>query len=124
MICSLRSCTAEGRVDVVVANAPYIPTGQLGTVPREARDHEPAATLDGGTDGLDVLRRIITQAPQWLRRKGCLLLECSERQADEVAAAIAAHHLVPEIVRNEVTDATVAVGRKQPETPCTSEPPE
>ena len=111
----------RGRVDVVVANAPYIPTAQLNTIPREARNHEPAATHDGGSDGLDVLRRIIAGAPEWLSRDGCLLLECSERQAEAVALVMASHRLVPEIARREATDATVVMAKRQL---CTPEPPE
>lgn len=106
----------RGRVDVVVANAPYIPTAALDTMPREARDHEPAITRDGGSDGLDLLRRIVAAAPGWLRPDGCLLLECSEAQAEAVAGIMLSHGFSPEIVRREETDATVAVGRREPGT--------
>ena len=51
----------RGRVDVLVANAPYVPTDAIGTMPPEARDHEPRVALDGGGDGLDVQRRIIAR---------------------------------------------------------------
>jgi release factor glutamine methyltransferase len=56
----------RGRVDVLVANAPYVPTGEIGLQPAEARLHEPRVALDGGADGLDVLRRVIAGAPPWL----------------------------------------------------------
>ncbi|MDK1361888.1 putative protein N(5)-glutamine methyltransferase [Arthrobacter sp. zg-Y1219] len=102
----------RGRIDAVVANAPYIPTAQLGTMPREARDHEPAITLDGGSDGLDLLRRIIAAAPDWLSPDGCVLLECSEHQSEAVAGIMASADFRPEIVRREETDATVAIGRR------------
>ena len=52
----------RGRVDVLVANAPYVPTDAIATMPPEARDHEPRVALDGGGDGLDVQRRIIAEA--------------------------------------------------------------
>ena len=57
----------RGPVDVLVANAPYVPTDAIATMPPEARDHEPRVALDGGADGLDVQRRIIAEAP----RAGC-----------------------------------------------------
>ena len=71
----------RGRVDILAANVPYVPTGEVPLLPSEARDHEPLVALDGGTDGLDVLRRVAAEAPEWLAPGGCLLVETSERQA-------------------------------------------
>ena len=51
-----------GRVDVLVANAPYVPTAEIALMPPEARLHEPRVALDGGPDGLDVARRIVADA--------------------------------------------------------------
>ena len=48
----------RGRVDVLIANVPYVPTSAVALLPREAREHEPRSALDGGGDGLDVLRRV------------------------------------------------------------------
>jgi release factor glutamine methyltransferase len=56
----------RGRVDVLLANVPYVATRHIPLLPAEARDHEPHTTLDGGDDGLDVFRRVIAAAPQWL----------------------------------------------------------
>ncbi|MCC9175895.1 putative protein N(5)-glutamine methyltransferase [Arthrobacter sp. zg-Y179] len=100
----------RGRVDLVVANAPYVPTAALGTLPREARNYEPAVTFDGGRDGLDTVGRIISEAPQWLGSRGKVLIECSEEQAAAVDGLLAAAGLSPQILRDEETDATVAVG--------------
>ena len=61
---------AARRVDVVVANAPYVPTDAIALMPPEARDHEPAVALDGGVDGLDVQRRVAAAAPGWLAPGG------------------------------------------------------
>ncbi|WEH20043.1 putative protein N(5)-glutamine methyltransferase [Streptomyces sp. VNUA24] len=71
----------RGRVDILAANVPYVPTGEVPFLPGEARDHEPLVALDGGADGLDVLRRVAAEAPAWLAPGGCLLAETSERQA-------------------------------------------
>ena len=75
----------RGRVDLLVANVPYVPTDDIGLMPPEARAHEPRVTLDGGADGLDVLRRVAAVAPRWLAPGGHLLVETSEAQA---AAAV------------------------------------
>lgn len=98
------------RVDVIVANAPYVPTAALATLPREAQDYEPPGTHDGGADGLDLMRRIVTQAPQWLAENGIVLLECSGQQADTVARMLSAAGLCPAVFTCAQTDATVAVG--------------
>src|SRR5215472_12439114 len=83
----------RGRVAILAANVPYVPTGEIGFLPPEARAHEPRVALDGGTDGLDVLRRVAAGAPDWLASGGHLLIETSERQAPEAAAAFAASGL-------------------------------
>src|SRR5215467_6428930 len=71
----------HGRVGLLAANVPYIPTGEIGLLPAEARRHEPRVALDGGQDGLGVLRRVAAAAPRWLAPGGHLLTETSERQA-------------------------------------------
>lgn len=104
----------RGRIDVVAANAPYVPTAKLGTMPPEARDYEPALTLDGGSDGLAVLRRIIESAPAWLGPEGSVVVECSRKQAEAVGHLMAVRGLDPAIVCREEPEATIAVGRRSP----------
>ncbi|MFJ2765418.1 putative protein N(5)-glutamine methyltransferase [Streptomyces prasinus] len=79
--------TVRGRVDILAANVPYVPSDEIGLLPAEARDHEPRVALDGGADGLDVLRRVAAGAPDWLAPGGCLLVETTRRQAPAAAAA-------------------------------------
>jgi release factor glutamine methyltransferase len=100
----------RGRVAVVVANAPYVPTNAIALMPPEARDHEPRAALDGGADGLDVQRRVAAAAPRWLAPGGSLLIETSERQAPLTAAAVAAAGLEPRVERSDELDGTAVVG--------------
>ena len=100
----------RGRVDVVVANAPYVPTAAIATMPPEARDHEPRLALDGGADGLDVQRRVVAQAPAWLAPGGWLLVETSRQQAAGTTAAFLAAGLTAEVVRAEDVDGTAVVG--------------
>ena len=58
--------TLRGRVDVLLANVPYVPSEAIALMPPEARLHEARVALDGGADGLDVARRVIAAAPDWL----------------------------------------------------------
>jgi release factor glutamine methyltransferase len=100
----------RGRVDVLLANAPYVPTAELALLPAEARMHEPIGALDGGRDGLDVARRIVAGAPNWLTGGGCLLVETSERQSSMLAQACADVGLAPRVARSRGLDATVVIG--------------
>jgi release factor glutamine methyltransferase len=100
----------RGRVDVVVANVPYVPTEAVALMPPEARDHEPRSALDGGGDGLAVARRVVDGAPDWLVPGGSLLIETSEEQAPSAASAFAAAALVPEVVADDDLGATVVIG--------------
>jgi release factor glutamine methyltransferase len=97
---------------VLVANAPYVPSGEIGLLPQEARDHEPLVALDGGDDGLDIQRRVIAQARRWLAPGGALLIETSERQAPRTAAAFTGHGLRARVAVCEERDATVVIGRR------------
>jgi release factor glutamine methyltransferase len=77
-----------GRVDVLCANVPYVPSGAIATLPTDVRDHEPRLALDGGPDGLDVLRRLAPRAIRWLAPGGRLLCEIGEDQAEAAAALL------------------------------------
>lgn len=105
----------SGRVDVLVANVPYVPTAEIGLMPAEARLHEPAVALDGGGDGLDVLRRVAAQAPRWLAPGGSLLVETSERQAGTAVGVLAGQGLQARVSRDADLGATVVIGAKGPQ---------
>jgi len=96
----------------VLASTPYVPTAAIRLLPAEARLHEPRVALDGGADGLDLVRRIVFEAPRWLTARGSLLLETSEQQAPEVLTACATAGFAARIVRCEDRDATVVVARR------------
>ncbi|MFD6178129.1 MULTISPECIES: putative protein N(5)-glutamine methyltransferase [unclassified Isoptericola] len=100
----------RGRVDLLLCNAPYVPTRAIATMPPEARDHEPAVALDGGDDGLDVLRRVVAAAPGWLAPGGSLLFEVGTDQVDGATALVAAHGLRPAVTTDEDPDADDATG--------------
>lgn len=77
------------RADVVAANLPYVPTAVWAELPHEIRQFEPRAALDGGADGLEVIRRLIASAAAKLKDDGALLLEIGDGQSDAVAALLA-----------------------------------
>jgi release factor glutamine methyltransferase len=108
-----------GRVDVLAANVPYVPTGEIGLLPPEARLHEPRAALDGGLDGLDLQRRVAAGAAHWLAPGGRVLVETSDRQAPAAAEAFARGGLDPRVEHCEELDATVVVAhaRRAPRSP-------
>ncbi|MEH0111434.1 putative protein N(5)-glutamine methyltransferase [Tersicoccus sp. MR15.9] len=100
-----------GTIDVVVANAPYVPTAAIGSMPPEARDHEHRVALDGGDDGLDVHRRIAAEVGPWLAPGGTVIVETSVRQAPTSAALFRAAGLHTRVVRDERVEGTAVVGR-------------
>jgi release factor glutamine methyltransferase len=99
----------RGRFRVIAANAPYVPTGAIPSLPPEARLHESPLALDGGADGLDLHRRIAAEVGDWLAPGGTLVLETSERQAAHTQEALAAAGLRARVVRDEDVDGTVVV---------------
>ena len=99
----------RGRTDLIVANAPYVPTAELPLLPREARDHEPSHALDGGRDGLAVHRRIAPEARSWLAPAGHLLTETTPAQASAAAALFTDHGLLPQIHEDEDLEVAVVV---------------
>jgi release factor glutamine methyltransferase len=100
----------RGRVDIVVANAPYVPTDAVALMPPEARLHEPRVALDGGDDGLAVQRRVIDAAPQWLAPGGHLVVETSTGQSALTVDAFSRSGLTPRVVAAEDLHATVVIG--------------
>ncbi|MEJ3747285.1 putative protein N(5)-glutamine methyltransferase [Actinomycetes bacterium KLBMP 9797] len=102
--------TLRGRVDVLLANVPYVPASEVAMLPPEARDYEARVALDGGADGLDVLRRVAAETPRWLAPGGHVLVETSERQAPLALAVVAGAGLDARLARDD--DVTVVVGRR------------
>jgi release factor glutamine methyltransferase len=72
----------EGSVDVVVGVVPYVPTRALPLLQRDTFTFESPLAYDGGPDGTDILRRVLTDSPRFLRRSGALLLELGGEQAE------------------------------------------
>jgi release factor glutamine methyltransferase len=102
----------QGHVDLLIANAPYVPTKAIGLLPSEARNYEARVALDGGADGLDVQRRVAAEAPLWLVPGGHLLVETSERQASKTVEIFARNGLISQLFSDDELDATVVIGTK------------
>ena len=100
----------RGQVEVLVANTPYVPTEAIATMPAEARDYEPRVALDGGTDGLDVQRRVAAEALDWLAPGGYLLVETGAAQAPVTASVFTAHGLTARVAESKDFGATVVIG--------------
>ena len=107
----------RGQVGLLIANAPYVPTQEIGLLPPEARMYEPLTALDGGVDGLDILRRVTAAAARWLAPGGHLLVETSEEQAPRIAQIATRYGLVPRTVSSEELDSTCVVATLDRGTP-------
>ncbi|TDW93124.1 release factor glutamine methyltransferase [Kribbella pratensis] len=102
----------RGKVDVLLANVPYVPTDEIRLLPPEARLYEPHVTLDGGPDGLATLRRVVVGAAEWLGPGGQLFVEMSDHQASVARALMIEHRLDAEITTDEDLGANVVHGIK------------
>ena len=76
------------RADLIVSNPPYLPSALMPELPPEVRIHEPRLALDGGSDGLAVIRRIATAARPYLRPSGVLVVETAGGDQASAAAAL------------------------------------
>lgn len=102
----------RGRINLLICNAPYVPSAEIAFMPAEARDHEALLALDGGADGLAVLRRAADGAGTWLAPGGVLLVETSERQAPVMAAAMSSAGLAAQIHQDDESGAVVVTGQR------------
>ncbi|WP_420124742.1 putative protein N(5)-glutamine methyltransferase [Nakamurella sp.] len=102
----------RARLDVLVANAPYVPTAAIALMPPEARDHEPAVALDGGPDGTDVLGRVIAGAPGWLAPGGLLLVEVGTAQVASVTDRMRRLGLTPAVVADDELGGLIVTGAR------------
>ena len=85
----LNALRPEPVFEVLVANLPYVPKAEWEQLPKEIKDFEPKQALLGGEDGLDLIRPLVRQAWEYVKRGGWVLLEVGDRQAEKVAALFA-----------------------------------
>ncbi len=100
----------RGNIDVLVVNAPYVPTDEIGMMPPEARDHEHRIALDGGPDGLDVQRAVCSGARDWLAEGGTLVIVTGRTLAATTAALMTAAGLTPRIVSDDEIGGVAVAG--------------
>jgi release factor glutamine methyltransferase len=98
----------RGRVAVVLANLPYVPSAAIPLLPREARDYESAGALDGGPAGLTPYERAVSELADWLAPHGCYLAELHEGQVAE-ATAIAGRAGLAVVATTDPDDGTTVV---------------
>jgi release factor glutamine methyltransferase len=104
----------EGKLDLVVAHLPYVPTTAVRLLPRDFRDHEPRHTVDGGADGLDPFRVVAAGCRRWLAADGVLLTLVGQEQAATVLAFAADHRLGVELApADEATGDSVVVSLRR-----------
>ena len=89
VVADLDAGLRSGGFDVVCAVAPYVPTGELHLLPSDVLRHEPRRALDGGADGLDVVRRVVAGAARLLRPGGWLVTEIGGDQDGPVGEVLA-----------------------------------
>jgi release factor glutamine methyltransferase len=103
----------KGYVDLVTACPPYVPTGDIDSLPREARDHEPRLALDGGVDGTTVQREVFDAAFRLLRAGGIAVVETSEALSDATITAATEAGLEAGVEADEDIGATVVVATRR-----------
>ena len=91
-----------GSLDAVVSNPPYIASGEIATLAEEVRAHEPRRALDGGVDGLDLVRRLIAQAVLALRPGGRVWMEIGDEQGESARHLLATAGLVQVETRRDL----------------------
>lgn len=103
------------KFDIIVSNPPYIKSSVLPTLQKEIYEHEPMLALDGGTDGLDYYRRIIEDAPDYLKKNGALFLEIGHDQAVQLKNIIAENDKYAEdieVIKDLAEEDRVIIARK------------
>ncbi len=99
----------RGRLDIVVAHLPYVPSDEVELLPRDFRDHEPRHTVDGGVDGLDPLRAVCADCLRWLAPTGVLLTQVGWGQVETTASIAAAAGLAAEVAPSSDDDEDTVV---------------
>lgn len=101
----------EQKFDVIVSNPPYIPSDEINFLQTEVRKFEPVIALDGGQDGLDFYRRIVDEAPRFLKPQGLLAFEVGCGQSQDVAGLMKGMYFDISIIKDLAGIERVVTGR-------------
>ena len=104
---------AHAPLSLIVANLPYVPAGELAALPADVRS-EPALALDGGADGLDLVRRLVADAPALLSPGGVLALEIGAGQAEATRALLQAAGFTDVQARKDLAGIERVVSGRKP----------
>ena len=96
------AASIAGQFDLVLANPPYIPSGDIAALMPEVAAHEPRGALDGGPDGLDAYRAILADLPRLLAPEGAAVLELGAGQAASVTALARDSRMVDVALRSDL----------------------
>jgi release factor-specific protein-(glutamine-N5) methyltransferase len=119
----LLAAVRDASADLVVSNPPYLPSAILPRLPREVREHDPRLAIDGGADGLEVIRRLIAEAPRVLRPGAALVMETGGGDHTRaVRALMVAGGFVAVDVREDLTGIARFVSGSLPRPPGSGPP--
>ena len=91
------------RFDLIISNPPYIPSGDIASLPPEVRDYDPHRALDGGPDGLDHGRRLAAESARFLKPHGRLMLEFGDGQAERLREILQQQKWIVEAIEEDYT---------------------
>ena len=115
VVADLVTATVGASVDLLVANLPYLPDALIGALAPEVAEHEPRLALAGGSDGLDIIRRVVPGARRVLRAGGAVVLETfGAAQAHAVAALLADASFGDVVTRDDLAGVTRFVAGRRP----------
>lgn len=103
----------DGAFDLVVSNPPYIPSGDIASLAREVREHDPRHALDGGADGLDAYRAIAADAPRLLASNGYLIVEIGAGQQHDVEELFTKNGLAIAAVKHDLSGISRAIAARK-----------
>jgi len=105
---------AESQFDLIVSNPPYVQQGEIEGLAADIRDHEPHLALDGGPDGLDVIRILVQESPARLQPGGTLMFELSPEQAADAMQLLTQAGFEHVEARNDLAgQARVVAGKRR-----------
>lgn len=103
-----------GTFDAITANLPYVTTAEMANLQPEIAEYEPALALDGGEDGLDLVRRLASTVPSHLKPGGSLALEIGAGQAEETESILRENGFVQTEIHNDLAGLGRVVSGRTP----------